>query len=180
MGLILAGGQSRRFGSDKAMHRVGGRPMIEHVIDAVHPFVAEILVSVQSRDDAPEGVADDIVEDHFPGCGPLAGIHAGLMASSSPWMLVAACDMPHLTSADLETIVASTVDAESAVVAVGGDGMRHPLCACYHRSLLPLVEGRLSSGNYSVQGLLEEIRVQYVRLSDFALRNVNSVSDLRT
>lgn len=177
-GLILAGGNSRRFGSDKAMHRFRGKPMIEHVRRAVRPLVAELLVSVQSRDDAPRDVSAAIVEDRFTGCGPLAGIHAGLLASSSPWLVVAPCDMPYLTSADLEKIVESSTDGAAAVVAVDGAGRRHPLCACYHRSLIPYVEQQLTSGNYMVRGLLDKIRVVDISLRDRALRNVNTVSDL--
>lgn len=152
--------------------------MIEHVADAVRPLVTELLISSRSPDDVPEGVADRFVLDRFPGCGPLAGIHAGLLEASSPWVVAVACDMPYLTVVDLEKIVASASDAVSAVVAVDGEGMRHPLCACYHRSLLPVVERKLSSGDYSVRGLLEEMQVVDVPLSNRALRNVNTVSDL--
>ncbi|MFQ5572361.1 MAG: molybdenum cofactor guanylyltransferase, partial [Rhodothermales bacterium] len=100
-GLILAGGQSRRFGSEKARYPVAGRPMMVHVIEAVSSVTAALLLSV--REDtagwlhhAFPGVRT--VTDRYDDAGPLAGLHAGLMEATTPWVLAVACDMPFVTA----------------------------------------------------------------------------------
>lgn len=152
--------------------------MIEHVLEAVRPVVGDVRISVRSEADAPEGLVDAIVADRFHDRGPLGGIHAGLLASESPWALVLACDTPFVRTSDLERITAACGDDSSAVVAVSGDGRVHPLCACYHRSLLPLLELCLSSDDYSVLSFLTHIETVEVRLPDEALLNVNQRRDL--
>lgn len=177
-GLILAGGAARRFGSDKAGYTFRGRTLLEHVYAAVEPLVGEVLISVQSREDAPSGPAARIVRDRKPGLGPMAGLHAGLEAAGTPWLLVAPCDMPFLTRDALATLVRRCRPEISAVVAVDRDGQIQPLCACYHRSILPIVERRLESENRSLHGLLDDLDIEEVHLPDRTLLNVNHVSDL--
>lgn len=179
-GLILAGGQSRRFGSDKATYPVGDRRMIDHVVATVRPVVGQLLVSVQTERSALRDLADRVVADLYPGRGPMAGLHAGLHASQSPWMLAVACDMPFLTTASLETLLSARFDGLSAVIAVSSDGRRHPLCACYHRSVLAQIERSLSSDDLSMHGLLSRLDVVNVVLPESDLKNVNAPSDLAT
>ena len=92
--VVLAGGQSQRMGSNKALLRIDDREtLIERVVNNLKPLSDDIvLVS-----NAPELYADLPVRqtaDLFPGAGPLAGLHAGLQTARHPWSLVVACDMP--------------------------------------------------------------------------------------
>ena len=96
-GLVLAGGQSRRCGSDKALARLGDRPFVQCVCEALTPWVAETLVATgPSRRDYP--VAARVVVDAVPDGGPLAGLAAGLAAACTPWLLAIAVDLPYVTA----------------------------------------------------------------------------------
>ncbi len=177
-GLILAGGASRRFGTDKARATVGGRTMIARVFEAVSAVTDEALVSVGAGGE-DYGLSARVVEDAVPGAGPLAGLEAGLRACRTPWLLVVACDMPFLTPEALEAVTRARAPGLDAVVARTPDGRLQPLCACYATAIRPVVEERLRSGRRSMHGLLEHLgAVRVVPLPEAPLRNVNRPGDL--
>ncbi len=178
-GLLLAGGRSRRFGTDKALASVEGRAMIERVYDALAPLCTEVLVSVRDAGTTYSlpGPAR-FVADRVPNAGPLAGLAAGLAASETPWLLVVACDLPFLTTAALRSLVEARTDVVEAVVAVTPDGWNQPLCACYHRRVQPVAEEQLAAGKRALYAFLGRLTVCTVPLPDEPLRNVNARSDL--
>ena len=89
--VIMAGGQSRRMGSDKATLRLGTQTLLQEVVDVVAPLFAHLVVSVAApRADLPWPQ----VCDQRPGLGPLAGLCAALAQSPTPWIFAVATDMP--------------------------------------------------------------------------------------
>ena len=177
-GLIVAGGQSRRFGSDKARHPVDGRPMIERVYDVLSPLVETVLVSVRTLD-ADYHLPAQRVADEYPGAGPLAGLHAGLRRCQTPWLLALACDVPFLTSETLQVLLAAREGTDRLVVARTPDGRRHPLCALYPRALGPLAERLLKAEHLAMHELLRTAGpVREVRVPEAPLQNVNEQRDL--
>lgn len=178
-GLILAGGESRRFGSPKAASIVRGRPMIEHVIAALAPLCARTLISVGSDPLPIQPLSCEIVRDQFEGMGPLAGLHAGLREVRSPWVLIAACDMPYLSTPALEQILLARTASLDAVVATDSAGRVQPLCATYRTSLLPLVESQLKTGRLSMWSFVRAIpSVRLLPTPAADLRNINTPEDL--
>ena len=180
-GLILAGGASRRFGSDKARFEVEGRALIARVADALAEVVpGPLLVSVAdvAARPLPEDPAARYIADRHPGAGPLAGLHAGLHAAPTPWLLAVACDLPALTPEVLRSILQARAPATDAVVARTPDGRLHPLCAAYHRRTLPTGEAHLAAGRRALHDLLGALRTHEVPLPAAPLRNVNERTDL--
>ena len=177
--LILAGGKSTRFGADKARHAVEGQAMIARVAEAVGAVAAEVLISVGEAGAVYDVPMSRQVVDRYAGAGPLAGLHAGLEAAETPWLLAVACDMPFVTAEVFAALLAARGPDIEAVVARTPDGRRHPLCACYHRNTLPTVEAHLAAGTLAMRALLDGLKnVRYVDLPAGPLRNVNRVSDL--
>jgi molybdopterin-guanine dinucleotide biosynthesis protein A len=182
--LILAGGKATRLGGiAKHLLVVDGETILARQTRVLAPRVAEILVS--AHDDVP---GFSTVRDAVAGAGPLAGIAAGLAACPTPWLLVVAGDMPHVTGALVDHLIAATRDsvdphAADALDAVGlrVGGLPEPLVCVLHARVLPVVERRLAAGRYKVSGLLTEegLRVRWLTDADpAALRNVNSPEDL--
>ena len=96
-GVILAGGQSSRMGSNKALLPFQGGRFIE----AIHRQFSELFPEVLLVTNNPEQytfLPCSKVADIYPGLGALAGLHSGLYHAANPHIFAAACDMPWLNS----------------------------------------------------------------------------------
>jgi molybdopterin-guanine dinucleotide biosynthesis protein A len=177
--LILAGGASRRMGRDKVALPVGETTLIEHVLQRVSPVVNEAIVAGGSV--IVPGAR--LVADHYPGAGPLAGMHAGFIAARHPWVWVVACDLPDVEPGLLQ-LLASMADGIDAVVPIV-DGEKQGLCALYRRDLAPRIEALLRRNVRSVRALLAAIGVCYLDEGELrridpelrSFRNLNTPAD---
>jgi molybdopterin-guanine dinucleotide biosynthesis protein A len=175
--LILAGGKATRLGG-VAKHElvIEGRTIFERQIEVLAPRVAEILVAT------PHDMAGyRCVRDRVPDIGPLAGIAAGLAAMHTPWLLVVAGDMPHLTGEVIDEILGAATEADDAVgVRVGG--LPEPLVCLLHESARPAVDRRIEQKRFKASGLLtdEQLSVTWLELDRHAraFDNVNEPEDL--
>lgn len=133
-GYILAGGGSTRFGRDKALVKVGGMPMLKRMIEVVRSVTRQMkIVATPGKYDA-FGV--EIVEDRWPGEGPLGGIITALedaARSTAPpeWNLILSCDMPFLTGEWLAFLGERAVKSKAQVVFAHSASGPEPLCACW-------------------------------------------------
>lgn len=135
--LVLAGGRGRRLGGrDKAALTVGGRPLLDRVLDASPVLGGRVVVVGDTP--VPEGVARTLEDP--PDGGPVAGIAAGLeqLGPGAPWVAVVAVDQPGAAAA-LQTLVTALADVGEAVDAVSHEdagGHRQWLLAVYRRAAL--------------------------------------------
>ena len=187
--VILAGGQSRRLGRDKAVEPFAGEPLIRRVIRRASEAVAARHVVVVVAD-AARAAALPLDDNHrtavdvFPDCGSLGGIYTGLHATSTDWSLVTACDMPFL-SADLLAHMAGLRDGVDGVVPVV-DGRPEPTHALYSRRCLPAIEEHLRAGRLKISGFFDDVAIRYVPESDIrqfdedllSFFNINRPEDL--
>jgi molybdopterin-guanine dinucleotide biosynthesis protein A len=159
--IILAGGESKRMGRDKAALPFDGATLMQSVIANVSPLFAQTLVSVrQLRVD----VALPQICDRGADGGPLVGLISTLDAVSTPWAFVVACDMPFVAPA-LVTHLASLRAEHQAVVPQVNEHAQ-PLAAFYARAALPLLQRSLAGGNKSVIGALKSLDVRYVEADE--------------
>ena len=163
--IILAGGQSRRLGRDKAVELFKGEPLIRRVIRRASAPVNAVDVVVVVADAArgaalPLGPCHRWAVDVFPDCGSLGGIYTGLDAAQTEWSLVVACDMPFL-SAPLLTRLAASLEGIDAVVPII-DGRPEPTHAMYSRRCLPAIEQRLRAGELKIAGFFDDVAVHYL------------------
>ncbi|MEO8463216.1 MAG: molybdenum cofactor guanylyltransferase [Chloroflexota bacterium] len=127
-GIVLAGGRSSRYGSDKLAVEWDGRPLLHHAVNAVASVCREVLVVV-APDETPDlpGTADvvvRVVHDPEPFGGPLVGLGAGLAAASHPIALVVGGDMPRLSAVVLELLLDAAGSAEAVILEVAGDRLQ--------------------------------------------------------
>ena len=173
--LILAGGKATRLGGvDKRELVVEGRTIFDRQLEVLHGL--PILVS--SPRDIPGHVT---VRDAVADGGPLAGIAAGLAAARTTWLLVLAGDMPYITAAVIERLLARMADDIDAV-GVRLAGLPEPLvCVLRVSVFLPLVQARLARGDLKASRLLTEGEVMVAWLDEHDARpffNVNVPADL--
>jgi molybdopterin-guanine dinucleotide biosynthesis protein A len=136
--LLLAGGRSTRFGpGDKALARLGTRPLSRHSPDRCAPVTTRTVLNCRSEQrarltaafaDHPNPVA--VAVDSEPDAGPLAGMAAGFRAAESEYALVLACDMPFVSPALVAGLFDRAAGGQGAVPVA--DGRRQPTCAVYH------------------------------------------------
>lgn len=183
-GVILAGGKSRRMGSDKTFLEVGQAGMIQHVANELRRVFSEILIAGGSEETGRR-LGLKVIADLIPGGGPLSGIHAALNIASNDKCLVVPCDMPFL-KAELAAYMVS--QAKGYDVAVPTDGVYfQPLFAVYDKSCMKVIEEALQAGRYKVVDFYPLVRVNYVneehlqKLTDTgrAFFNVNTPKDLQ-
>ena len=181
--VILAGGQSRRMGVNKAFLEVGGRPIIDRLIEKVSLVGQEVILVT----DTPHEYAHlgcPTVPDVYPGKGSLGGIYSGLRAVRNPYALVVACDMPFLNLSLLRYMI--TLAPEYDVVVPRTRQGIEPLHALYSKACLPAMERLLQGDHLKVISLYPHVRVRYVEEEEIetldpqhlSLFNVNSPHDL--
>jgi len=156
--VIMAGGDSRRMGQDKANLQLGGRTLLQSVVATLQPLFPEVIVSV--RQPRPEIDLPQVCDDPAYS-GPLAGLAAALAQAYSPWIFVVACDMPFITPAVIEYLALQRVDCQAVVPMVGG--YPQPMAAFYATGCLKVVQDILNSnGKHSMLAPLEMLKVCYV------------------
>jgi molybdopterin-guanine dinucleotide biosynthesis protein A len=158
-GIVLAGGENRRMGKDKAFLSLAGRPMIEHVLKALSDSVERVIIVTNS----PEAYASYdalVVTDAGDRRGPLTGIYSGLLRSPDEYNLVVACDMPFLNSR-LLTYMVSQAEGYDVVLPKIGD-CTEPLHAVYRRGLLPVIDDRIKKEQQRIQNIFTGLRMRYI------------------
>lgn len=162
--LILAGGQSRRMGQDKAQLRLDGLSMVERLYHKVSGIFSEIIIV----DNAPgkfalPGVRE--INDDYPGAGPLGGIHAGLKAAKNQIAFVISCDLPFIKPEDFEPVL-KKAPAHDIVVPVINQ-RKQVLFSSYQKTCLPYLEELLCQKKYQVLLLLDQLNTCYLEEKDF-------------
>ncbi|MBW1926129.1 MAG: molybdenum cofactor guanylyltransferase [Deltaproteobacteria bacterium] len=160
---ILAGGKSRRFGSNKAL-----APWLTgHVIDAVAKAAIGACREVIIIADEPEPYSYSglpVFPDIMPGLGPLAGLQSALRHAKGERVLLLGCDMPLLNS-ELLNLMWEIPAWAPVVIPVTPHGLE-PLHAIYHKSLLPIVDHRINSGDLSLKSLVKDVPCRIVSPAD--------------
>jgi molybdopterin-guanine dinucleotide biosynthesis protein A len=151
---ILAGGNSRRMGRDKARLKLGASTLLERVLAAAVPL--DIPCVLIANDSQPlVHLQRPIYPDLRPGSGPLGGLLTALTVAPSPTVLLLACDLPFITTPFLHFLL-QALGTHQAVVPRSPDGLQ-PLCAVYTRSCLPNIERTLNSGDFRITSFLTDI-----------------------
>jgi len=179
-GLILAGGESRRFGSDKASLRIGGETMLERTARVLAPLVSSIAVSVRG----PRGLPWTEIVDASPGEGPLAALAGALPLIQAKWCLVVACDYPHLDAEVLRLLISHAGDDVEAVVPRLAAGIE-PLLALYRVDVAaPACRRLIEEGRRAARALSLALRTRWLDEQalcgvDPALRSFHNLNTVR-
>jgi molybdenum cofactor guanylyltransferase len=176
-GFVLAGGESSRMGRDKANLPFHGKTLLEHVAAAVAEAAGSVtLVAPPAR---YQNLGYPVISDARPGCGPLEGIHTALGASPAAWNLIAACDLPVISTRFLKLIMAAA-DACGAdcLIPAGPSGRLEPLCAAYHSRCRAAIGEALERNIRKVTDSLAGLRMATWSVPESSwFQNVNTPQD---
>ena len=155
--VLLAGGQSRRMGRDKALLPLpDGRLLWQRQLDVLRALEpAELFISGPARPGFPAAVPT--VEDAVPGLGPLGGIAAVLAVMRSARLLVLAVDLPMMASAFLCKLLRHGNNEARGIVPQAADGFFEPLAAVYPRTALGPAQARIGRQELSLQTFIRAL-----------------------
>jgi len=150
--VILAGGESRRMGQDKASVLLADDSLLNHVICRVQPLFEKMLISVrESREHLLIPQLCDSIND----AGPMTGIATALERVDSQWVFAIACDMPFVSSGLVDAMAEKRDDHDMVVPFVGGS--LQPLAAFYSKSCVPCMQSQLERGDRSLKSLIRKL-----------------------
>jgi molybdopterin-guanine dinucleotide biosynthesis protein A len=202
--VVLAGGQSRRMGRDKAFLDFDGITLIERVIERVQSVCAETII-VANDLEMYARFGPRVVRDVYPGKGSLGGIFSGLQAASAEYVLAVACDLPFLNDALLRYLIALAPLADVVIprshaptgkakdatryeqLAVKESGLQ-AMHAIYSKGCLEPMRARLLADDLRIINFFDEVRVRVVEPHEVArfdpqmlsFINLNRPGDLAT
>jgi ABC-type transporter Mla maintaining outer membrane lipid asymmetry ATPase subunit MlaF/molybdopterin-guanine dinucleotide biosynthesis protein A len=172
------------MGSDKALLSFGGETLLARALKIA--AVADKVVIAGPR----ERYANfgEVVEDVYPDCGPLGGIHAALGATQTDLNLMLSVDMPLMSVKFVSWLLRQARSATEQVVVPDALGGLQPLCAVYRRAVRPAVEDALKRGDYKIGHVFQSVATRYlseaeIRAAGFSpelFRNVNTTEEYKT
>ncbi|NNK49379.1 MAG: molybdenum cofactor guanylyltransferase [Gemmatimonadetes bacterium] len=167
LGVVLAGGRSRRYGSDKAFAELGGVSLVQRAARTLMPLVDRVVV-VANDLDRHSAEEQTVRPDLVSGIGPLGGLHTAVAWAAEEGMrgaVVLATDMPFVPTPLLEDL-ASTLEPGAAVLpASRGPRGFEPLCAAYDVGCLPAIEAAIEKGDRAVISFLPAVDLRIVELA---------------
>lgn len=186
-GAVLAGGAASRYGGrPKGLLEVGGRRILDRVVDAVTAAAGEPPLLVANAADAPGWRRDlHTVADRRPGLGSLGGIYTAVTAGPGP-VLAVGWDMPFVTPQLLAALVAGSAGWDVFLPESGGPRGVEPLCAVYGPACGPAIERQIAAGALQAVGFHAQVRTATLgleRVREFGdpaelFFNVNAPDDL--
>ena len=176
-GFVLAGGESRRMGRDKALLEIDGRPLVAQIGSLVKEAAGSAAIVGDPR--RYGGLGFPVIPDRIAGLGPLGGLLTALEERRADWNLIVACDMPGLKANTLAHLVRKIEDsgAARAIVPVSVRG-EEPLCALYHRECLAQVSRAIADKSLRMKDLTAKLDAVWVSGFDAGVfDNVNRPAD---
>ena len=164
-GYVMAGGASTRFGFDKARAELNGEAMLARMCKLLKDVTGRVSIV------APFGryreFGERLVDDHWPGEGPLGGIISALMdartrSRDEVWCLIVGCDMPFLTREWLDYLKDRTLTTRAVVVAPQSALGLEPLCACWHTSATAMLQRSFEDGIRKVTDAMKRVSMEVV------------------
>jgi molybdopterin-guanine dinucleotide biosynthesis protein A len=180
---ILAGGRSTRMGTDKAFVTFEGRTLLARALTVARSVTSDVRIVGDPVKFSPFAT---VVEDIVPGCGPLAGIHGALRASTAEFNLILAVDMPFVSPALLHFLISRAQDSATTVTVPRSARGWQPLCAVYRSRFADAAEKALHAGRYKIDALFTSLETQAIEEQDLEragfsasmFRNLNTPEEL--
>jgi molybdopterin-guanine dinucleotide biosynthesis protein A len=183
---IIAGGESRRFGSNKLLYNYKGVPLIEHVVNILRLVFNDIIIIAGDKKIFP--FADiPVYPDIIPLGGPIAGVHSALFHSNTPKAFCFAGDLPNINIELIKYMISLSNDYDVVVPRI--KKYYEPLYAIYSKKCIKLIESNIPEGKYQIFGIYDKCNVREVNETELAnfsgssgpeiiFKNINVIDDI--
>ena len=180
-GLVLAGGESRRMGRDKALLVREGRSQLAHIAALLEGITGRVYVSSrQEQQDDPERSRFENIVDRYEGIGPIAGILSAMDAHPNADWLVVACDLPNIDEPTLSFLIEKAKQKQPFTAFKSDyDGLPEPLCALYRCGSDAIIRRFVEDGIVCPRKILMRSDTLLLEQPNpVALDNINTPDDL--
>jgi len=181
-GILLAGGKSKRMGTEKGMIPLGECMLYQYPLRVLESFTDTILISTCKPLEIPEKYEQ--VCDEIPGIGPMGGLYTCLKQSQSELNMVLPYDLPMVNSDLFRHLLRYTNDFD-VVIPAAEPGKQEPLCGIYKKSALTAMKEMIDEENYAIHQLLPRVRSRVLVMDpslpfyhEMLFSNVNTQADL--
>jgi molybdopterin-guanine dinucleotide biosynthesis protein A len=179
--IVMAGGESKRMGTDKSMLSIKGQSIIESICEQLRDSFDEIIISANQVDKFAF-LGYKVVPDKVPEQGPLMGIASALEASSNEYNFVVACDIPKINLNYVNRMLAEAIESQAdIVIPVTGKEKYEPLFAIYSKRIIEAIHETLSSGKHKIIDVFPLCTVKHIEMDDTDwFINLNTKADYET
>ena len=163
VGIILAGGKSRRMGKDKSLLEFEGKTLLQRIIDEQNMLLNKVFVIGKGTDNFENATG---VYDQVENIGPIGGLFTAMSEIKADWYLISPCDMPFLNHTDLKVILDECRKEEyEAIIAESEKGIE-PLVAVYSSKIFPLMKKNIEKENYAIRALFKQIKKRFMKFNE--------------
>ena len=187
LGVILAGGKSSRFGSNKSLSKLANSKLIEHVINKIDIYFSEILLISNDNNLKIENQKIKIIEDCIKGyLGPLVGVLSAIKYANSfknkyKWIITFPCDTPFFNRIIIKKMIEKTNLAEEKIYFVKDKKQRHNIFGIWSTSLEKVLEDDLKNNFRKVDLWADKIGCNFIEKdiqNENEFLNINTREDL--
>ena len=187
LGVILAGGKSSRFGSNKSLSKLANSKLIEHIINKIDIYFSEILLISNDNNLKIENQKIKIIEDYIKGyLGPLAGVLSAIKYANSfknkyKWIITFPCDTPFFDKLIIEKMIEKTISAKEKIYLVKDKNQRHNIFGLWNTSLEKILENDLNNNFRKVDLWTDKIGCNFIEKdiqNENEFLNINTKKDL--
>lgn len=160
-GILLAGGQSTRMGTDKGLLPFGDGSFASRILEVMEAFVSEIIIVSDHTE--YDSFKPKRVEDLIKFSGPMGGIHSGLTHSQTEYNIILSCDVPLINKSVLKVLL-NAADPEFDIIQLKYLNHAIPLIGLYNKRCLGLCEQLLNMGERRLSSLIEKSKQKTIEL----------------
>jgi len=189
--VILAGGKSKRFGKNKAFLKIGGRILIDQIVEKMGRLSNEIIIvtNILKKFDYLPKKFDylnvKLIKDIIQYKGSLGGIYSGLLFAKNNSIFVVACDMPFLNIPLLKYIISFFQDYDVVIPKI--NNFFEPLHAIYSKKCIKPIKRLIDENNLKIIDFFKDVNVKFVKKNEIekfdpdflSIFNINTLEDLK-
>jgi len=163
VGIVLAGGKSKRMGKDKSLLDFYGKTLLQRIIDEQKKLLDEVYVIGKGTENFTDAIG---IYDKIEDKGPFGGLYTAQSEIKSDWYLISPCDMPFLSHAELREILTEYKNSDYDAIIAESEKGYEPLVAIYSSNIFPLMQKNMKNGNYAVRALFNQINKKFIKFDE--------------
>lgn len=162
-GIVLAGGRSRRMGTDKSVMKLKNKTLIEYSINALKPLCNKVVIS--SNNFIYNYTGCEVWPDELPDQAPIIGIYSCLKRSTTEYNIILSCDMPLMSTEMLKYLLANS-ENHDITIPMHGNSLIEPLCGVYKQSAMGILKKYIDGGNFRLNQCIREASYRLITVDE--------------